>query len=304
MSRVPLAPVAQKQRRGLTAVAGLAWGILIGFYMLRSLFEKTVPLWVDWVWVALLLIPAVVMLANRWLHRRLVVSAIQSKPFHEGERGTVLVTVKNLNPFPVADVVLDYRFASMVVDLAAHEERLVRLELASDPIARGHHPTDPVSVTTTYPFGLLRASRHFVPEDRCWVYPAIERNAPPWPLEQRNAWKRARHGEEVVGVRPYIAGDPMRLVDWKASARQAEVVVREFEEPCQNELLFTWDQVDALGQEAGLRRLTAWVYRAENAGLPYALSLPTVSVPAGRGGVHLRRCLEALTVFRRPGASP
>ena len=30
----------------------------------------------------------------------------------------------------------------------------------------------------------------------------------------------------------------------------------------------------------------------------------TVSVPAGRGGVHLRRCLEALTVFRRPGASP
>ncbi len=31
-----------------------------------------------------------------------------------------------------------------------------------------------------------------------------------------------------VGVRPYVRGDPLRAVAWKASARRAELVVREF----------------------------------------------------------------------------
>lgn len=304
MSRSLSPPVPSKQRRSITALAGLVWGFLIGFYLLRSLFEKNVTFWADWAWITLVVIPVVAMVANRWTHHRLQVTAIDSHPRHESERGKVLVTVKNLNPFPVADITLDHRFTSVVLDLAAHEERLVRLDLASsDPLPRGHQPVDPVILATGYPFGLFKTSRRFVPGHKCWVYPALEKNAPAWPLEQRNTWRRARQGEEVVGVRAYVTGDPMRLVDWKASARQAALVVREFEEPCLNELMFTWEQVDGLGTEEGLRRLTAWVCRAENAGLTYALSLPTAAVPAGRGGAHLRRCLETLTTFHRPGVT-
>jgi uncharacterized protein (DUF58 family) len=38
-------------------------------------------------------------------------------------------------------------------------------------------------------------------------------------------------GDAVRAVRPYVAGDPARLVHWPTSARRNELVVREFEPP-------------------------------------------------------------------------
>jgi uncharacterized protein (DUF58 family) len=38
-------------------------------------------------------------------------------------------------------------------------------------------------------------------------------------------------GDTVRSVRPYVAGDPARLVHWPTSARRGELVVREYEPP-------------------------------------------------------------------------
>jgi len=38
-------------------------------------------------------------------------------------------------------------------------------------------------------------------------------------------------GDTVRAVRPYVAGDPVRLVHWPTSARRGELVVREYEPP-------------------------------------------------------------------------
>ena len=38
-------------------------------------------------------------------------------------------------------------------------------------------------------------------------------------------------GDTVRAVRPYVPGDPARLVHWPTSARRGELVVREYEPP-------------------------------------------------------------------------
>ena len=38
-------------------------------------------------------------------------------------------------------------------------------------------------------------------------------------------------GDQVRGVRDYVAGDPLRLVHWPATARRGAIVVKEFEQP-------------------------------------------------------------------------
>ena len=42
---------------------------------------------------------------------------------------------------------------------------------------------------------------------------------------------RPGHGSELYGVREYRAGDPLRRIHWKTSARRGELVVRELEPP-------------------------------------------------------------------------
>lgn len=301
MSDRSAVPVASKQRRHFTGLLMLAWGEMIAFYLIRS-FEGVGAgnFWMEWLWGVLLLVPLVVMATNRWFHWNLLVTAIECPRHHEGERAHVMVTIKNRNRFPVADVTLNYRLGSAEVDLAAGEERTVRIPLSDATLTRGCRPLDEVVVATGYPFGLLRASRTFSAPGISWVYPSVEANAPRWPLEQRHAWKRARYGEESLGVRPYVAGDPMRIVNWKASARQSELVVREFEKQAHKELVLAWEQVAHLGLEPGLRRLTAWVLRAHHQRLTYTLVLPTVALGPSRGSGHLQQSLEALARFRTP----
>jgi uncharacterized protein (DUF58 family) len=48
-------------------------------------------------------------------------------------------------------------------------------------------------------------------------------------------------GDELRGTRPYVAGDDLRFVHWKSTARRGELVVREFHHPAQNQTAVLWD---------------------------------------------------------------
>jgi len=68
-------------------------------------------------------------------------------------------------------------------------------------------------------------------------------------------------GDAVRSVRPYVPGDPARLVHWATSARRASLVVRELEPPPQLGLAIVVDlragggqAEDAASRAAGLAR--------------------------------------------------
>jgi hypothetical protein len=45
-------------------------------------------------------------------------------------------------------------------------------------------------------------------------------------------------------------------------------------------------------------RLTAWVQRAEEEGLPYGLKLRDIAIEPDLGPEHFRVCMEALTLIQ------
>jgi len=50
-------------------------------------------------------------------------------------------------------------------------------------------------------------------------------------VEASHAAPRAGSGTEMFGIREYRAGDPLRRIHWRSSARHGELIVREFEPP-------------------------------------------------------------------------
>ncbi|HEX8234678.1 MAG TPA: DUF58 domain-containing protein [Abditibacteriaceae bacterium] len=55
------------------------------------------------------------------------------------------------------------------------------------------------------------------------------------------ASNRLGRGEEIRGTRPYVAGDDLRTVHWKSTARLGHLVVKEFHPVARSEAVVIWD---------------------------------------------------------------
>jgi uncharacterized protein (DUF58 family) len=173
------------------------------------------------------------------------------------------------------------------------------LALAIPAPRRGLMPLGRLTFWTDYPFGVFRAWSVMNPDASLLVYPRPESNGPPLPLAGRQGEARTPkpQGEDWQGLREFRAGDPMRLVAWKASAREQRLLVKEFAEPRGGEVVLDWTGLGALDPEARISRLTRWVLMAESEQRPYRLVLPHQSFGPGLGIGHRAQCLTALALL-------
>lgn len=113
---------------------------------------------------------------------------------------------------------------------------------------RGHHPFGDLIVRMDSPLGLWQAQRPYQVECAVRVYPDFARlreTGLRGRLSELRVPGRARRrpgGEsEFQRLRPYVAGDPYRHIDWKATARRRDLVTREFGQESNQNLLFLLD---------------------------------------------------------------
>jgi uncharacterized protein (DUF58 family) len=117
-------------------------------------------------------------------------------------------------------------------------------------------------------------------------------------------------GDEVRGTRPYVAGDDLRFVHWKSTARRGELVVREFHHTAQPQSFVIWDgrQIDE-GKRGGAEEqnaVTEYSLRVagslcamlRESGRPCGLlrldKQPLWVPPSGRGTSSATRLIETL----------
>lgn len=97
-------------------------------------------------------------------------------------------------------------------------------------VRRGIHPSGNVRAVVSDVFGLVRVTAAAELDSDLEVLPAAPRV--PGRVRGREdgaeaAPVRSPGGTEVVGVREYIRGDPVRHVHWRSTARTGRLVVRE-----------------------------------------------------------------------------
>jgi len=185
-----------------------------------------------------------------------------------------------------------------VANLAAHGEE--RLELPLPAARRGRLRIERLRLATTHPFGLFRAWTWLHTPVEVLVYPRPRGRLPmpAQPAPQRGRRSISGAGDdEWVGLRAFRDGDSPRQVDWKAYAREAPLLVKEYSAGGAERRLFDYAQLVDPDIEARLSQLARWVVDAEARGESYGLILPGTRLETSRGPAHRHRCLAALALF-------
>jgi uncharacterized protein (DUF58 family) len=117
------------------------------------------------------------------------------------------------------------------------------LRLRWTPALRGRRVLDAVTLQCRFPLAVATSRRTLACErQEIVVYPRIVplRRLPAdnggHSVAEHDVTRERRGRDEYAGVRPYHAGDEPRAVHWRASARGAGLVVREFDRSADRQL--------------------------------------------------------------------
>ncbi len=164
---------------------------------------------------------------------------------------------------------------------------------------RGVYRFESLLVRTSFPFGLFWASFRVPVEAEYYIYPSAQ-GGTGWPHLRpggdQGSPASQKPGDDFSGVRPYMPGESLRHVDWKAYARGRPLSIKQFTGGSGYEMWLDAEEMDWLPLEARLSQMALWIINAEKEEIPYALKLGRTSIPLGLGPAHARRALETLAV--------
>jgi len=242
-----------------------------------------------------------VLVTMQMCHRNLLgasLYAADAPPTFARRSGSLRLTFENPTVLP------RYRIESGIsddptraTDVPAHGRQ--RIDLPVPASSRGIVTVDRLRLTTTHPFGLFRAWT--------WVHAPIEMLVYPRPFgslpmptesgRKSGARSQGHSGaDEWRGLRPFRDGDSPRQVDWKAYAREAPLLVKEYSSAGSELRLLRFADLANPDTEARLEQLARWIVDAEDKGDRYGLELPGARIPPDRGADHRHRCLAALAL--------
>lgn len=178
------------------------------------------------------------------------------------------------------------------------------------PAHRGEIHFSGLRASTRFPFGLFVKSVDLDAETSALAYPEIltatverertfsgEDDATP-------SAEAPRTGDEIGGLREWVAGDPMQRIHWRRSLRAQKLVVGEREGDGRSEievLLRLPATLSASQVEQRVSRAASEVVAHLEAGLAVGLRSREIAFPATRGHAH-RTAL--LTHLARVGTEP
>jgi uncharacterized protein (DUF58 family) len=240
---------------------------------------------------------------HRNLLRTSFISASAS-PVFAGSRGVLRVALGS-----------DARFTRFGIDVMALDTATGSADIPGNGNAyadvtlpaskRGVLRIDRLHISTSYPYNLFRAWTWAHLPVEMLVYPRPHGSAP-LPVDSgQKAGTRAMAlagSDEWMGLRPFRDGDSPRQVAWKAYARGAPLLVKEYSALGADLRLFDFSKLPQLDVEARLEQLARWIVDAESRGERYGLVMPGLSFEPDSGPQHRHDCLQALALHGLPRA--
>ncbi|GAB2678240.1 DUF58 domain-containing protein [Kribbella swartbergensis] len=207
--------------------------------------------------------------------------------------------------FAAHDSAGDERQEVRIRRLGPGSEATYRYELPTSK--RGKVAVGPLTLERRDPLGLARNSKATGEAATLWVHPkrhptkTVVAGRPRHHHVGRTADDSLRGSADLRDVRPYVVGDEVRHLHWKATARTGQLMVRDFADPDQPRLTVLLDTrrepLSAATFEEATEVAASILFAASTAGHRCRLVTTAGADLAARGGaVASRQFLDELCV--------
>jgi uncharacterized protein (DUF58 family) len=229
----------------------------------------------------------------------LVVLEAFAQPAFAG--GDIALTLRLRSRLPSRDLRLRAEDAVPASRAASHagstDEPTLTLVFAAGQ--RGIWRAPPLRLSTSAPFGLFRTWTWLALDASTLVYPKPvgEHPLPELPGPDPGSRRLAGSLDELAALRPFREGDSPRQVAWKAFARGAPLLVREYQGHSAALREFDFTLLPQPDTEARLSQLSRWIVDAAAENQRWMMRLPGTAAMTGAGPEHRRQCLARLAMF-------
>ena len=226
------------------------------------------------------------------------ITALQLNPVFAGEPAQVnlLLEAARLTHHNIA-----FEGDDTLALVNVYKDSINQVQVAFNTEKRGVYPLSTITISSTYPLGLLSAWTYFRPEAELVVFP---KPAVVVPTYNHFVGSELVTGAEIKtggrddfsSLREYVSGDALSNVHWKALAKGQGLFTKIFEGEAGGAFDFDFNQTS--GEiETRLSYLSALIKNAELKRQAYSLRVPGVTLPVSMGMGHRNKCLEALARF-------
>ncbi len=153
---------------------------------------------------------------------------------------------------------------------------------------------------TYYPLGLLRAWTWIDFGCKALVYPKPLFNDAVTKIDTNHSEGEITQpdgNDDFYEMRSYREGDPIKHIAWRNYARSDELMVKQFAEHKDAQLILDWYQLEG-DTENRLSRLTGLALTASRCNQEFGLRLPAKEIPPGSGATHLEHILRELALYQ------
>ncbi|MCK6212070.1 DUF58 domain-containing protein [Georgenia sp. EYE_87] len=273
-----------------------------------------------WLWVGLVVLACVLDTLLAASPRRVEVIRTVPASVRLGEPSSSTLTVTNPGPRTLRALVRDAWAPSAGADRNRHRVTVPagerrRLRTALLPVRRGDRPADLVTVRSFGPLGMAARQASLPAPATLRVLPAFSsrRHLPSRLARLRELDGRAAvlvrgQGTEFDSLREYVIGDDVRAIDWRATARRGDVVVRTWRPERDRRVLVVLDTArlsaarlgDAPRLDAQIEAALLLAALASRAGDRVDLVAVDTQVRARVSGEHGSRLMSALAQAMAP----
>ncbi|UXR65770.1 DUF58 domain-containing protein [Bdellovibrio bacteriovorus] len=226
------------------------------------------------------------------------VEGIESPELFAKEEGRVRVDLENNSDIPAWEVEAVFAKSKDLTErISLAPKSQESLFLRFTPLSRGYISLPRITLQSVYPFGLLRAWKYAVSEQKILIFPQ-RRGDVEFPVDSVSG-----EGMQQSGLfrdhRTFQSADPLSRIDWRASARRQELLVKNYEEPEKPALSFSWEQTAYLEDpESRISQLCLWVDQAAKQGYSYSLTVGSKEHGKNSGAAHRQECLKTLALLQ------
>ncbi len=168
---------------------------------------------------------------------------------------------------------------------------------------RGQNHFDRVYLSSVFPFNFFIRYKDVTAHRTCLVFPEPQRCTL---LEQNQnqpqhsgnlSSRRFGQDDDLIAVRDYIDGDPLKHINWKATARTDQLKTKQFAAPLAQPVILDLANLPPVDLETKLSWITYTINRFMKQNTPVGLRLDEQFFPPGIHRSHRLRMLKELAIY-------